>query len=105
MRTWPILVLAVGGVTRLLSNYRHRRDKNLFQGGHSDRLQLLSELGLTECEQFSRRLDDLVGEFEEKDIPLDMRQAAVTENGSLVAGMMRYFELIWEYESVTDHAR
>jgi len=36
---------------------------------------------------------------EEKDIPLDMRQAAVTENGSLVAGMMRYFDLIWEYES------
>jgi len=39
---------------------------------------------------------------EEKDIPLGMRQAAVTDNGSLVAGMMRYFDLIWEYESVAE---
>jgi sugar-specific transcriptional regulator TrmB len=37
---------------------------------------------------------------EEKDVPLHMRQAAVTENGSLVAGMFRYFELIWDHESV-----
>jgi hypothetical protein len=29
-----------------------------------------------------------------------MRQAAITDNGSFVAGMKRYFELIWEYESV-----
>lgn len=36
---------------------------------------------------------------EEKDIPLHMRQAAVTENGSFVAGMKRYFDLIWDYES------
>ncbi|MFH5801478.1 hypothetical protein [Haladaptatus sp. CMAA 1911] len=36
---------------------------------------------------------------EEKDVPLHMRQAAVTENGSFVAGMKRYFDLIWEYES------
>lgn len=36
---------------------------------------------------------------EEKSIPLHMRQAAVTENGSFVAGMKRYFDLIWEYES------
>jgi predicted transcriptional regulator len=36
---------------------------------------------------------------EEKDIPLHMRQAAVTENGSFVAGLGRYFDLIWEYES------
>lgn len=36
---------------------------------------------------------------EEKDIPLHMRQAAVTENGSFVAGMKRYFNLIWDYES------
>ena len=39
---------------------------------------------------------------EEKDIPLHMRQAAVTENGSFVAGLKRYFELIWEYESVDE---
>jgi len=39
---------------------------------------------------------------EEKDIPVGMRQAAVTENGPLVAGMMRYFDLIWEYESVAE---
>jgi hypothetical protein len=37
---------------------------------------------------------------EEKDVPLHMRQAAVTENGSFVAGMDRYFSLIWEYDSV-----
>lgn len=36
---------------------------------------------------------------EEKNVPLSMRQAAVTENGSFVAGLGRYFELIWEYES------
>ncbi|WP_132057800.1 TrmB family transcriptional regulator [Halorussus amylolyticus] len=36
---------------------------------------------------------------EEKDVPLHMRQAAVTENGSFVAGMKRYFELIWEHDS------
>jgi sugar-specific transcriptional regulator TrmB len=38
---------------------------------------------------------------EEKDIPLHMRQAAITENGSFVAGLQRYFELVWEHESVT----
>jgi len=38
---------------------------------------------------------------EEKDVPLHMRQAAVTENGSFVAGLNRYFELIWEYESAS----
>ena len=37
---------------------------------------------------------------EEKDVPLHMRQAAVTENGSFVAGLRRYFELIWTHESV-----
>lgn len=36
---------------------------------------------------------------EEKDVPLYMRQAAITENGSFVAGMSRFFELIWQYES------
>jgi len=36
---------------------------------------------------------------EEKDIPLSMRQAAITENGSFVAGLGRYFELIWDHES------
>jgi sugar-specific transcriptional regulator TrmB len=40
---------------------------------------------------------------EETDVPLHMRQAAVTENGSLVAGMQRYFELTWEYESVGEY--
>lgn len=28
-----------------------------------------------------------------------MRQAAVTDNGSFVAGLSRYFDLIWEHES------
>lgn len=36
---------------------------------------------------------------EEKDIPLHMRQAAVTENASFVAGMKRYFDLIWQHDS------
>jgi sugar-specific transcriptional regulator TrmB len=40
---------------------------------------------------------------EEKDVPLHMRQAAVTDNGSLVAGLERYFDLIWEYESVGEY--
>jgi len=38
---------------------------------------------------------------EEPDVPNHMRQAALTENGSFVAGMKRYFDLVWEYESVT----
>ena len=42
---------------------------------------------------------------EEKDIPLHMRQAAVTENEAFVAGMNRYFSLIWEHDSVADPER
>jgi sugar-specific transcriptional regulator TrmB len=42
---------------------------------------------------------------EEKDVPLSMRQAALTENGSFVAGLKRYFDLIWEYESVAEYPR
>ncbi|SER82348.1 TrmB family transcriptional regulator [Natrinema salaciae] len=37
---------------------------------------------------------------EETDVPDYRRQAAITENGSFVAGMKRYFDLIWEYESL-----
>lgn len=37
---------------------------------------------------------------EEKDVPLHMRQAAVTENESFVAGMNRYFSLIWAHDSI-----
>lgn len=40
---------------------------------------------------------------EEEDIPLYKRQAAVTENASFVAGMKRYFDLVWEYETVTEY--
>jgi hypothetical protein len=36
---------------------------------------------------------------EETDIPDYKRQAAITENGSFVAGMKRYFEMIWKHES------
>ena len=36
---------------------------------------------------------------EEEDIPLSMRQAAITENGSFVAGLKRYFDLVWEHDS------
>jgi sugar-specific transcriptional regulator TrmB len=39
---------------------------------------------------------------EEKDVPLHMRQAAVTENGSFVAGMSRYFTLVWDHDSVAE---
>ncbi|EMA29545.1 TrmB family transcriptional regulator [Haloarcula japonica] len=38
---------------------------------------------------------------EEPDVPNHMRQAAITDNGSFVAGMKRYFDLIWEYESIS----
>lgn len=38
----------------------------------------------------------LVGE---RDVPLSMRQAAITENGSFVAGLKRYFDLIRAYDS------
>ena len=37
---------------------------------------------------------------EETDVPDHRRQAAITENGSFVAGMKRYFDLIWEHESL-----
>jgi sugar-specific transcriptional regulator TrmB len=40
---------------------------------------------------------------EEEDVPLYMRQAAVTENESFVAGMGRYCDLIWEYDSVAEY--
>jgi sugar-specific transcriptional regulator TrmB len=36
---------------------------------------------------------------EEPDVPNHMRQAAITENGSFVAGLTRFFDLVWEYES------
>jgi len=40
---------------------------------------------------------------EEKDIPLEFRQAAITDNGSFVAGMNRLFELIWEHDSLAEY--
>jgi hypothetical protein len=36
---------------------------------------------------------------EEKDVPLSMRQAAITDNGSFVAGLKRLFDLIWAHDS------
>ncbi|ERG95222.1 TrmB family transcriptional regulator [Haloquadratum walsbyi] len=41
---------------------------------------------------------------EEEDIPLHNRQAAITNNASFVAGLERYFDLIWQYDTVDDHA-
>ncbi len=38
----------------------------------------------------------LVGE---RDTPLRLRKAAITENGSFVAGLKRFFDLVWEYDS------
>jgi len=40
---------------------------------------------------------------EEEDVPLHMRQAAVTDNASFVAGMERYFDLVWQYDSVGEY--
>jgi predicted transcriptional regulator len=40
---------------------------------------------------------------EEPDVPNHMRQAAITENGSFVAGLKRYFDLVWEHESVAEY--
>ncbi len=42
---------------------------------------------------------------EETDVPDYKRQAAITENGSFVAGMKRYFDLIWEHESRASASR
>lgn len=42
---------------------------------------------------------------EDPEIPLYLRDAAVTENPSLVAGMKKYFDLIWEYETTTDNTQ
>ncbi|MFB6075230.1 MAG: TrmB family transcriptional regulator [Haloarculaceae archaeon] len=39
---------------------------------------------------------------QEDEVPNYMRQAAITENGSFVAGLKRFFDLVWEYESVGD---
>jgi hypothetical protein len=38
---------------------------------------------------------------QEDDIPNHMRQAAITENGAFVAGLKRFFDLVWEYEAET----
>ncbi|MFB6191942.1 MAG: TrmB family transcriptional regulator [Haloarculaceae archaeon] len=40
---------------------------------------------------------------EEHDVPLHKRQAAVTDNGSFVAGLKRYFDLIWAHESIPEY--
>ena len=39
---------------------------------------------------------------EEPDVPNHMRQAALTENGSFVAGLARFFDLVWNYESTAE---
>jgi sugar-specific transcriptional regulator TrmB len=41
---------------------------------------------------------------EEPDVPNHMRQAAITENESFVAGLKRFFDLVWEHESVDRRA-
>jgi len=38
---------------------------------------------------------------EQEEIPNHMRQAAVTENPSFVAGMWQYFDLLWNHESTS----
>jgi sugar-specific transcriptional regulator TrmB len=40
---------------------------------------------------------------EEPTVPDHMRQAAITENGSFVAGLKRYMDLVWDYESVAEY--
>jgi len=39
---------------------------------------------------------------EDPKTPLYLRDAAITENPSLVAGMKKYFDLIWNYESTME---
>lgn len=36
---------------------------------------------------------------EQEEVPNHLRQAAVTENAAFVAGLARYFELVWEHQS------
>ncbi|SFS06576.1 Sugar-specific transcriptional regulator TrmB [Halomicrobium zhouii] len=38
---------------------------------------------------------------QEDEVPNHMRQAAITDNGAFVAGLKRYFDLVWEYESLS----
>jgi len=40
---------------------------------------------------------------EEPGVPDHMRQAAITENGSFVAGLKRYMDLVWDHESVEEY--
>jgi len=40
---------------------------------------------------------------EEPNVPDHMRQAAITENGSFVAGLKRYMDLVWDHESVGEY--
>jgi sugar-specific transcriptional regulator TrmB len=39
---------------------------------------------------------------EEEDVPNYLRQAAITENGSFVAGLKRYFDLVWTHDSAPE---
>jgi sugar-specific transcriptional regulator TrmB len=40
---------------------------------------------------------------EEPSVPDHMRQAAITGNGSFVAGLKRYMDLVWDHESVGEY--
>jgi sugar-specific transcriptional regulator TrmB len=40
---------------------------------------------------------------EEPSVPNHMRQAAITGNGSFVAGLKRYMDLVWDHESVGEY--
>jgi len=92
---------------------RHLREENV--GVQEDRVKRVSEEFPEVRTRFSDALlpwrgtlvdpsmeyesGDAVLLVEEKDVPLHMRQAAVTDNASFVAGLSRYFDLIWEHES------
>ncbi|MFC6835811.1 TrmB family transcriptional regulator [Halomarina ordinaria] len=39
---------------------------------------------------------------QEDDVPNHLRQAVITENGAFVAGLNRYFDLVWTHESESD---
>jgi len=41
---------------------------------------------------------------QEDEVPNHMRQAAITENGAFVAGLKRFFDLVWEYEAASTAA-
>ncbi|RLI78320.1 hypothetical protein DRP04_10285 [Archaeoglobales archaeon] len=62
---------------------------------------LLPLRGLIVDPSYEYRTGKAIFVVEDPKTPLYLRDAVITENPSLVAGMKRYFDLIWKYESET----